>query len=663
MTKLERNIETAQEYLEKIIGTRYSWWTGGAVPDGAPAWARNGEPPSPANVKGTSCFCAGVTNLARRAVGLEIPTLGNPNYDGGIVAYFGATEAAPAGFPRKGYFEKQGKLRRFNLQDARRPWTLIGRKYRNVRDQGHVAIVMPDGKVLQSYDAGGGRPGINKNATLEQSHDGGYYEVMVYAEDWLLPPGAKGHELVPPDKPPEREEEVPLFTAKQLIEMAENSNLAPATAEKYREALIPEMREAGVTTPLRMAAFFGNVMVETDRLNTLEEYGDRNYWMYLDRNSGRAGEWRYHGRGFLQNTWRSAYANLSRVLDVDLVSDPDLLEQPKYAAKAAMWFWKQHNLNAYADKGNFKAVASTINTGRADRTPNHWEQRLHFYDVAKRVLARGPGAAGKGLAREEFDRNGFNRDGLPYINLAAVGQADETAAFALATEIRRAGIGVTVTSGAESVYALAKKMRSERLGYRQLWILGEPALEACGEFAELANWPISQKTDYYNLAGKDFTGSCRRAAELADEKAKEGVGRRFLEEISAARQKPPLAKPLPPQDEAAEPEEDGRREKEEERRGRGRREERARDSKEDGDQLETITDARDEQETGQEPRGKREERHRDGRDDLHGTESIERFTDEELEEIGREIVRLFSRIRKSRSPGDESDAYSEKEDY
>jgi hypothetical protein len=91
-----------------------------------------------------------------------------------------------------------------------------------------------------------------------------------------------------------------------------------------------------------------------------------------------------------------------------------------------MWFWTQHDLNAYADRGNFRAVAAIINAGRADGTPYHWDRRLHFYDRAKRVLSSGPRVPDSSL-----ERNGFNRDGLPYINLAAVGQADETVAFAL----------------------------------------------------------------------------------------------------------------------------------------------------------------------------------------------------------------------------------------
>jgi hypothetical protein len=101
VTKVERAQDQAWEYLRQIIGTRYELWTGGPVPAGAPAWGRNGERPDPGEVRRTTCFCAGVTNLARRAVGLEIPTLGNENFDGGVVAYFGAADPAPQSSPAR----------------------------------------------------------------------------------------------------------------------------------------------------------------------------------------------------------------------------------------------------------------------------------------------------------------------------------------------------------------------------------------------------------------------------------------------------------------------------------------------------------------------------------------------------------------------------------
>jgi putative chitinase len=672
VTKLDQSIEKAEAYLNKIIGSPYSWWTGGTVPDGAPAWAKNGPPPPPANVKGTSCFCAGVTNLARRAVGLEIPTLGNPNYDGGVVAYFGSTDAAPRSFPRRGYFEVHGKQRRFDLEEARRPWTLIGRKYRNVRDQGHVAIALPNGKVFQSYDGAG----VNKDVTLERSHDGEYYEVMVRAEDWLLS-DADREEPRPerPERPePERPERpepgrpepaVILFTARQLSEIAQNPNLA--TLERYRAALVPEMQKAGITTHARVTAFLGNVMQETDRLQTLEEYGDRNYWMYLDRNSGRPGEWRYHGRGFLMNTWKDAYARLSGVLGVDLVSDPDLLTRPNLAAKAATWFWSQHNLNAYADRGEFKKVCAIINTGSEWGEPKHLSDRLYFYDRAKRILTRN-------LSGRDASTDGYNYDGLPYINLAAVEQADETAAFALAAEIRRVGIGVTVTNGAENVGALAETIYDEPLGYRQLWILGAPALEACGDYGDLAHWPISPKTDYYNLAGRDFSGTCRRVAELADEKVKEGVGQRFLEKMGMANhssRKASLPAPSPlkgeneerkpvstaspsteySQEQEEPPSVDGDTDGSPYPRGYGK-------GPEDTSETTAYTQER-------EARGEREKEGRRGNrnDELGELESVEGFASEDLEEIGREVLGLIRRhTQQGKIPRRESEARQKKEE-
>ncbi|CAA9452811.1 MAG: GH19, partial [uncultured Rubrobacteraceae bacterium] len=552
---------------------------------------------------------------------------------------------------RRGYFDVHDRARPFDLQEAkRRPWTLIGRKFRDAYDQGHAAIVLPGGKVLQSYPAAR----VNDEVTLERSHAGGYYEVMVFPKDWSLPldheesedkgsvetrngdrPKRQPDRGKPVPEKPEREEEeqeVPLFTARQLSEMSGNQDLD--VLEKYRQALVPAMRKAGITTPLRMAAFFGNVMVETAALKTLEEYGNEAYFRYGPQGGDGlylGNEWRYHGRGFLMNTWKAAYANLSKVLDADLVANPDLLERSDYAARAATWFWDRHDLNSYADKGNFRAVAAIINTGRADGTPNHWTERLQFYDRAKRVLSNGSGGRpdGERPDPEKLDRDGFNRDGLPYINLVAVGEADETAAFVLAAEIRKAGVGVTVTNGADNVYALAKKVRPECLGNRQVWIMGRPALEACGEYGDLANWPVSPKTDYYDLSGKSLTGTCGRAAELADERAKRGVGQRFLEVMGMAEPGPArsrLPAPKTPQDESEEPEPDGNGDG---NGGLGRREGRS-----EGGRSNPRSEAR---------RDLDERRGDGGYEEPAGT--LEKLTDEDLEEIGRRVLQLVSGVR------------------
>src|SRR5690606_6779021 len=63
--------------------------------------------------------------------------------------------------------------------------------------------------------------------------------------------------------------------------------------------------------------------------------------------------WRYRGRGVIQTTGRANYRETGRALGVDLEGIPQLLEQPRYAALSAAWFWAEHGLNELADAGKF----------------------------------------------------------------------------------------------------------------------------------------------------------------------------------------------------------------------------------------------------------------------------------------------------------------------
>ena len=69
----DRRIEEAFAYGDSLLGTRYGWWTGGAIPLQAPAWSAQGPPPAAKVVKDSSCFCAGVTNLMLRKIGAKVP--------------------------------------------------------------------------------------------------------------------------------------------------------------------------------------------------------------------------------------------------------------------------------------------------------------------------------------------------------------------------------------------------------------------------------------------------------------------------------------------------------------------------------------------------------------------------------------------------------------
>ena len=166
--------DAALEWVNPLVGTMpYGLWTGGTVPSGSPASATNAPPPSRSYLARHRIFCAGAPNLMLRFVSKRVPTYGNPYYDGGMVAYWS-------------YFE--GFHQSFDLHAVRRGDLLL-RRYRNVEDQGHVAVALGDGadaRLLQSYwSHGDGLPGLNKQITVSTSHAVVHYERIVRVNNWI----------------------------------------------------------------------------------------------------------------------------------------------------------------------------------------------------------------------------------------------------------------------------------------------------------------------------------------------------------------------------------------------------------------------------------------------------------------------------------------------
>ena len=75
---------------------------------------------------------------------------------------------------------------------------------------------------------------------------------------------------------------------------------------------------------------------------------------------------KYIGRGLIQVTGKEAYQHCGEALGVDLLTHPELLEQPRYATLSAGWFWGKRGLNALADEGtsdSFEVMTKRINGG------------------------------------------------------------------------------------------------------------------------------------------------------------------------------------------------------------------------------------------------------------------------------------------------------------
>ena len=175
----------------------------------------------------------------------------------------------------------------------------------------------------------------------------------------------------------------------------------------------------GLDNELRAAAFLAQVFSETGYLQSLEE--NLNYsaerilqvWprrfdrqraaacahnperlantVYADRmgnGSSDSGDgWRYRGRGCLMLTGRSNYEQFlldaKRVYQMDVKVD----EIAKYPAAilSAMWFWKKHRLNTFADIGDIDAITKVITGSLADA-----ENRKRRY-IRVRLVVSGEG--------------------------------------------------------------------------------------------------------------------------------------------------------------------------------------------------------------------------------------------------------------------------------
>ena len=72
---------------------------------------------------------------------------------------------------------------------------------------------------------------------------------------------------------------------------------------------------------------------------------------------------KYLGRGLIQLTGKENYGHCGSGISADLLSDPTLLLEPRYAALSAGWFWNKKGLNALADVQDYDTMTKRINGG------------------------------------------------------------------------------------------------------------------------------------------------------------------------------------------------------------------------------------------------------------------------------------------------------------
>jgi putative chitinase len=175
------------------------------------------------------------------------------------------------------------------------------------------------------------------------------------------------------------------ITEQQLLQITPN---AGRNAGVFASALNLAMDRFQINTKLRMAAFIAQVGHESGQLRYVREiWGPTAQQLgYEGRadlgNTVKGDGSKYRGRGLIQITGRANYVACGEALGLDLINQPEQLEQPQYAAMSAAWFWSTKGLNKLADQGEFVKITRRINGGI-----NGMEDRQALYDKALKVLA------------------------------------------------------------------------------------------------------------------------------------------------------------------------------------------------------------------------------------------------------------------------------------
>lgn len=156
---------------------------------------------------------------------------------------------------------------------------------------------------------------------------------------------------------------------------------------------------SGCTTQQRAAAWLAQVGHESGCLRyTRELWGPTAQQLRYEPGTTlakrlgntQAGDgMRYMGRGLIHTTGRGNYrlctgrmAGLVAGADVpDFEEWPELLERPDWAALSAALYWRTHNLNRWADNGDFAELTRRINGGY-----NGLAHRQHLHVAALATL-------------------------------------------------------------------------------------------------------------------------------------------------------------------------------------------------------------------------------------------------------------------------------------
>lgn len=175
-------------------------------------------------------------------------------------------------------------------------------------------------------------------------------------------------------------------------------NASKDKIELYTEAFNKTLPQFSMNTPRRVAAFLGQIGVESGELHYTKELPSRwNKKNQYDVNepigslyegvnilgNNKAGDGpKFIGRGILQLTGRANYTLYAKKLNIDLVNNPDLAMDPEVSVKIACQYFADRDLNNMADEWKLDAITKSVN----GKKMLHHAQRVAYSERALALL-------------------------------------------------------------------------------------------------------------------------------------------------------------------------------------------------------------------------------------------------------------------------------------
>ncbi|AEG99130.1 TPA: glycoside hydrolase family 19 protein [Klebsiella aerogenes] len=144
------------------------------------------------------------------------------------------------------------------------------------------------------------------------------------------------------------------------------------------DSLVPTFGKHRITA--QQAAALGRTATQPADQRAIANLVYGGEWGKKNLGNQVAGDgWKYRGRGLKQITGVSNYRKCGLALKLDLVTQPELLEQDENAARSAAWFFATSGCLVYS--GDVERITIIINGGK-----NGLDDRRRRFNLAKAVL-------------------------------------------------------------------------------------------------------------------------------------------------------------------------------------------------------------------------------------------------------------------------------------